>query len=284
MNARDVAFERAAIRADAKGARRRNPVGKLAGGSSLPSMGVSQFRGGGGDSDSDSCSSSGSDEEMSGGSLMLGQDGHGQQRSAPMLGQDGHGQRAVGAGRKRRSKGRTMGMKLSRHIQALHGRGFWSDFADGFMSVVRPVAGVAKSLLPMLGPEGAAASGVMGAVGLGHGECDEGLESSGEHLEGGGFMDWVNKLAPIARAAAPAIGSLVGHPNAGQGVADVLGLFGHGNVSKTGATEGSGRRRRAPAGPNDGRRKRADIVKKVMAEKGMKMIEASKYVKAHGLY
>jgi hypothetical protein len=45
-----------------------------------------------------------------------------------------------------------------------------------------------------------------------------------------------------------------------------------------------GRRKRAPAGANDGRRKRAEIVKKVMAEKGMKMIEASKYVKAHGLY
>jgi hypothetical protein len=33
-----------------------------------------------------------------------------------------------------------------------------------------------------------------------------------------------------------------------------------------------------------GRAKRAEIVKKVMAEKGMKMIEASKYVKQHGLY
>lgn len=42
--------------------------------------------------------------------------------------------------------------------------------------------------------------------------------------------------------------------------------------------------KRAPAGPNDGRRKRADIVKKVMKEKGMSMIDASKYVKQHGLY
>jgi hypothetical protein len=50
------------------------------------------------------------------------------------------------------------------------------------------------------------------------------------------------------------------------------------------AERGSGKKRRAPAGPSDGRRKRAEIVKKVMAEKGMKMIEASKYVKAHGLY
>ena len=33
-----------------------------------------------------------------------------------------------------------------------------------------------------------------------------------------------------------------------------------------------------------GRAKRAEIVKKVMKDKGMKMIEASKYVKQHGLY
>lgn len=33
-----------------------------------------------------------------------------------------------------------------------------------------------------------------------------------------------------------------------------------------------------------GRAKRAEIVKKVMKDKGMKMIEASKYVKEHGLY
>ena len=38
------------------------------------------------------------------------------------------------------------------------------------------------------------------------------------------------------------------------------------------------------SGGADGRKKRADIVKKIMKEKGMKMIEASKYVKEHKLY
>ena len=33
-----------------------------------------------------------------------------------------------------------------------------------------------------------------------------------------------------------------------------------------------------------GRSKRNEIVKKIMKEKGMKMIEARKYVKEHGLY
>jgi hypothetical protein len=63
-------------------------------------------------------------------------------------------------------------------------------------------------------------------------------------------------------------------------ISNLAGMIG---LGKEGCGTG-GRRRRAPAGPSDGRRKRAEIVKKVMAEKGMKMIEASKYVKAHGLY
>ncbi len=49
-------------------------------------------------------------------------------------------------------------------------------------------------------------------------------------------------------------------------------------------TVGAGKKKRAPAGASDGRRKRAEVVKKVMAEKKLSMIEASKYVKAHGLY
>lgn len=38
------------------------------------------------------------------------------------------------------------------------------------------------------------------------------------------------------------------------------------------------------SGKGDGRKRRAEIVKKVMKEKGMKMTEASSYVKKHGLY
>jgi hypothetical protein len=47
---------------------------------------------------------------------------------------------------------------------------------------------------------------------------------------------------------------------------------------------GKGKKKRAPSSPSSGRSRRADIVKKVMAEKGLKMIDASKYVKQHGLY
>jgi hypothetical protein len=73
---------------------------------------------------------------------------------------------------------------------------------------------------------------------------------------------------------------------------------GSGNLQKSGSYEGLGRRggcgepapyaggkkKRAPAAAGDGRRARAEIVKRVMGEKGLSMIEASKYVKAHDLY
>jgi hypothetical protein len=45
-----------------------------------------------------------------------------------------------------------------------------------------------------------------------------------------------------------------------------------------------GKKKRASAQPGSGRSRRAEVVKKVMREKGLKMIEASKYVKQHGLY
>jgi len=57
-------------------------------------------------------------------------------------------------------------------------------------------------------------------------------------------------------------------------VSDVAGMFGL----------GKGKKAKRVVSESDGRRKRAEVVRKVMAEKGMKMIEASKYVKEHGLY
>ena len=55
-------------------------------------------------------------------------------------------------------------------------------------------------------------------------------------------------------------------------------------ATETPAPVEGGRIRKTPRGKSDGRAKRAEIVKKVMREKGMKMIEASKYVKANNLY
>ena len=196
-------------------------------------------------------------------------------RGGGMLGQDGHGmRRMVGAGtggrRRKTSEAMEMGHALSKHIHELHGGGFWDDFKSGFNSVVAPVAGLAKPFLPMLGPEGAVASAGLSALGYGRrrGRGTGAGTGAGRHrmpdgsmmndadMRGGGFLgDMLGMIPGVGQFAAP--------------VAGMLGL---------------GKKRRAPAGANDGRRKRAEVVKRVMADKGMSMIDASKYVKAHGLY
>jgi hypothetical protein len=95
----------------------------------------------------------------------------------------------------------------------------------------------------------------MAMSGAYQGQGYEGGDGTGAGMNGGGIISGLN--IPV--------------------ISGLAGLFG------LGKGEG-GRRKRASAGPNDGRRKRAEVVKKVMAERGISMIEASKYVKAHGLY
>jgi len=303
---------------------RHNPV---RGRGATPSMGLSQFRGGGtgaGDSESD--------EEMEGGGFlgsMIGQ-------FNPMLGSVasmaglGHGDGMVGAGtggRRRKggmSEATQMGLHLGKHLHGLHGAGFWSDFGDGFMSVIRPAAGIAKSIAPLLGPEAMAASGVMNAIGLGsarrgargrprkgagtgagklvitHGGATN--SDTGAYLgKGTGGRRGCGTGAGREREDMAMLGMGTGAGMLGQDghgvrqgggflsdlgipvISNLAGMVGLGTGAGTGAGTG-GRRRRAPAGANDGRRKRAEVVKKVMRERGISMIQASKAVKAEGLY
>lgn len=125
----------------------------------------------------------------------------------------------------------------------------------------------------------------------------------------GGF--WGSLLS----AAVPLIGSLFGKGAMTQKAHDDLvamvkkhegkGMSGAGRMVGAGRVVGAGKmkvemesdseeetampspkapKKRRVVSEGDGRRKRAEIVRKVMKEKGMKMIEASKYVKEHGLY
>ena len=256
------------MRALEEEAERVNPV---RGRGATPSLGLSQVRGGAREASPES-----DGEALEGGLSGCG-----------MLGEDGHGQqRPVGAGRRKKgmSEATQMGLHLGKHLHSLHGAGFFDDFKKGFNMVMGPVAGIAKSVLPLAGPEGMAASGVLGALGYGkHGGVRTGAyEGKGkahkskaqkigelelkqhemEHdaLEGGGFLSDLG--IPIISSLAGAIG---------------LGSAGAGAA-------GAGRRKRAPAGPSDGRRKRAEVVRKVMNDRGVSMIEASKIVKAEGLY
>lgn len=305
---------------------RHNPVNALRGRGATPSMGLSQFRGGGtgaGDSESD--------EEMEGGGFLsdLGIPVVSQLAGMVGLGTGagtGGMTRMVGAGtggrkKKGMSEATQMGLHLGKHLHSLHGAGFWSDFGDGFMSVIRPVAGIAKSVAPLLGPEGMAASGVMNAIGLGKARRGRGTGAGVLKITHGGATNsdtgayqgkgkgrrGCGTGAGREREDRAMLG--MGYDGCGTG-AGMLGQDGHGirqgggflsdlgipvisNLAGmvglgtggdgTGAGTG-GRRRRAPAGASDGRRKRAEVVKKVMAEKGLSMIDASKYVKAHNLY
>jgi len=187
-----------------------------------------------------------------------------------------------------------MGQALGSHINQLHGGGFFDDFKRGFDSVIAPVAGIAKTLLPMAGPKGMLASGVINALGYGrHNAYDRSRTGCGT---GGGQL-MITHGAGRERddvAMLSGMGYGMGYSGCGEESAseeeEMEGGQSFANpsaMSMSGAYQGQGtggRRRRASAGPNDGRRKRAEIVKRVMAEKGMKMIEASKYVKANGLY
>jgi hypothetical protein len=59
-------------------------------------------------------------------------------------------------------------LQMMKNKGMLQGAGFWSDFADGFMSVVKPVASVAKTITGLIPHPGAqVASGVLSALGAG---------------------------------------------------------------------------------------------------------------------
>jgi hypothetical protein len=81
-----------------------------------------------------------------------------------------------------------------------------------------------------------------------------------------GFNSVVAPVANVVKKVAPAFGP------EGDIVAKAIDAVGY------------GRRRRAKAGPNDGRKVRAELVRKVMRERGCSLPEASKIVKSEGLY
>lgn len=203
------------------------------------------------------------------------------------------------------------------------GGSFWSDFADGFMSVVKPVASVAKVFMPP------AASKAMEAVGLGKPKKEPKLlgvqkynkdnPENLEELSGGnssvGLIEKVEKdgktevkLPPVANDNPKRVLKLLTNRKKMEG--GRIEMLGNDNLSggaqlAGGATLGApkvkGGRKLIPkeemkptmmsGGKKEDNKEapkkkgnRAEIVRKIMKEKGMKLIEASKYVKQNGLY
>ena len=187
-------------------------------------------------------------------------------------------------GRKKKSEARAQGEHLAKHIQSLHGGEFYGDFMEGMGSLHGGFLGaLATAAIPLI-------SSLFGKGQM----TKEAHDKLVKHMKGGaetGRYEGEGKMKGGMRAVGA--GALhIKHDDSdsesedevvGAGilsdlgipiVSDVAGMFGL----------GEGKKPKRVVGAGDGRRKRAEIVKKVMREKGMKMIDASKYVKEHGLY
>jgi hypothetical protein len=168
-----------------------------------------------------------------------------------------------------------MGRMLGQHLHSLHGKGFHRSFMRGMgfsseqragMMLGQNKKGRSRNNGPPLlsgNVNGNVSGGMMGA-----GMLDQPMPVSGTNLS----------VSGAGRIVGGAMGAgLTGGFPTGSGL---RGGFpagaGRMGAGQTGEYEGQGKARKPNA--------RAAVVKRVMAEKGLKMIEASKYVKEHGLY
>ena len=136
------------------------------------------------------------------------------------------------------------------------------------MSVIKPVASVAKSVLKVIpDPRAQMAGQALEAVGAGK----RGRGRPKKVLEGGTLLGLPTKVIK-GRGRPRKVG--------GMGIDDNNIVGGHRLVPvanmKASYMAGFGKPKRT--------NKRAEIVKKIMAEKKMNMIDASSYIKKHNLY
>ena len=239
--ARMFAKKRGDLRALDEEAERENPI---YGGGATPSMGLSQFRGGGG--------------------IV----GAGKPRGRPRK-----------SSAKKMSEAMEMGEHLGKHLCGIHGGAFHRDFAEGLVR----------------------GGGFMGDVGHFFTKTLPGQFTDPNSTLRGRILPEASRIAsfPGVSQALDVAGTSVGLPGVGtmasrglqmaEGANKTVKALGYGrggsNISQTGHTEGGRKKKvKKAVGASDGRRRRAEIVRKVMHEKGLKMIEASRYVKQHNLY
>jgi hypothetical protein len=195
------------------------------------------------------------------------------------------------------SEAHQMGLALGKHLHGLHGGSFHKDFSEGVMRG----GGIFDSIKNAFDPNKNGVANAFNKVGNEFTNPNSVLRHDVAPKVANEFTDPKSVLrgqvipygAKVAQVAQPFLD--MGVPGLGTAINTGFKVANYANqganmlgYGKTGHTEGKGKcggkKRRSPASAGDGRRKRAEVVKKVMAEKGMKMIEASKYVKEHGLY
>jgi hypothetical protein len=171
------------------------------------------------------------------------------------------------------------GVELGKHILQMHGKGFFDDFAKGFMSVIKPIASVA-SFIP--GPIGAIAKGVSALSGGGNSETAHAMMAHPVATPRGAAGSDVPKgaLAPIAfgnspQAPASFKRNAVGMGRAGGGRAGGAAA-GAGNLHIV--HEGSGSAGGASLA-GGAAKKRGECIKIIMAHKKVSLPEASKLLK-----
>jgi len=179
------------------------------------------------------------------------------------------------------SEAHQAGLHLGKELFRLHGAGVHECIARGVMEGGRhrreeegPVAAA-----PVFDAEGQRVVGPSVNESR-RKKANENYNARASPMERG-FQKVVSGLSSVGKAGLENIHHVI--PGTEEVGRELSKLIPSGS-GKTGAYEGMGKKKRAPAGPSDGRRKRAEIVKKVMAEHGMSMIEASKFVKSHNLY
>jgi hypothetical protein len=192
----------------------------------------------------------------------------------------GNSERIAGRGKISAKERKALESILAKHPE-MRGAGFWDDFKSGFNSVISPVASVVKAVAPLFGqPEISA-----GLSAIGYGKRGRGRPKKAELKSANG--DLLAMPSPVLANGVPPTAQLRGayggakHSDSlKESVIKAVEKKMKGGKNLSGMTD----KTKEMKGAGDGRKARAEIVKKVMKDRKVSMIEASKIVKAEGLY
>ena len=161
------------------------------------------------------------------------------------------------------SEAEELGSHLGRHLLSQHGGSYHAKFLKGM--------GKAHSLLDHMKDPSAKLGGGARVIGAG---------KTGRYEGEGTKLGQVRKTAHLAYEDKPQGGT-----GAGSHATEMEGCAGAGmDMTPRMNVALKPPKVKRIVGAGDGRRKRAEVVRKVMNEQGLSMIEASKYVKEHNLY
>jgi hypothetical protein len=204
----------------------------------------------------------------------------------------GDSQRIAGRGKITEAERKALQSVLEKHPE-MTGGSFWDDFKKGFNMVVSPVASVVKAVAPAFGAPGVATSAGLSA--LGYGKRGRGRPKKDELKSANG--DLLAMPSPVLANGVPPTAQLRGSYGGAKPSEDKLKESVIKAVEKKMKGKGKKKEEEPVGGANlkgatdkrsemkgDGRKARAEIVKKVMKDRKVSMIEASKIVKQEGLY